>query len=1581
MSSNIAQKIDALRAYSPHAVELAMYAALAAQIEPELLRALRLELVPDADAGCEADIWFSSLVQSSEPSGIVFSAEAVSALRSEFFKSDLAPNLKRAFEIIERVHANGPSALKVEEKLTYYALSDEPDKYIKIQNELKSIAVTMEDPSRSRHLARWAVRALPRLPDDALKTPAASLLAVGASGLLNGRQIAAAGTSVQASSDDWRVLTRILAQNIPYQTIYARLTRQGVEFSAENFAGGLPISVPRTDPLQLQVEWMEDNAPISRSITFALTELALCETTANEVTLRTILGDWFTLKLEKYDLFISCVPADQEWVTGVLLPPLRQAGVHVITPSDFSSGAPLALNYERALKASRRIAVVLSRAYAQNASAEFLTELVFSPYTENPELLPIPLLREDVKLPTRLQMLNALDMRDPARFNGELQRLLRALGVTMVETSEQKITVPKIEDTRTVSGHLNFDLRLVRVEKRYQARVVSPRGTAQNEFEMPFHAEELEKFWQGITRGNRKARNRSVREFGGRLFETVFANQVRGFFFNSLASARNQNMGLRIRFDLQDVPELANLPWELLYEASTERFYALSNETPIIRFVNLPGPTPPLRVSQPLRMLVMIAEAHRSIPIDGQRKWIELQDALKSLIEQGKLVLEILERVTLERLQFALRQNEYHIMHLIGQVGGEGAILLEHENRGVNRVRGETLGRIFGEHPSLRLVRLNLSQFATDPVGEPSGNFARALVQQGITAVVNTEFPISDAANVALVRELYSGLTENIPIDLAITQARKAIYLEENEIEWASPVLYTRTTDSVIFDIQSETIVVKEQEQVSDVHQSQPIDEEADILSFSLNFRSEITSKVFSLLRKGNSCNLVSTGNSGMGSFASHLRRFDVQERYLQEDIPYTLFVYLRGESFATQSPSELYIRIFERLIDMTSQRIEYQEQSSAIRSLYQEITTNPELLGWRNLDRAFTILFSAGPAKIVLILDHCDSLIARAPSSLLRDLRALRDSHKLRMAYIVMTQQRLLLLRSSTPEVEDFFELFVTPQATLFLPPYNEADSLDVIRRLGSRLNPPRSLSDSDAKRLHELCAGHAGLVSAAFSAWVNQGVTSEPPTLSLLADDSGIKNECEKIWRSLEEQEQDTLIHLRDHGESKNPALTQLANRSLVQISLDKDVEIASPLFEHYILQLQGSVTESEIAQYSMHRLDSMPPRALSVWIEYTGKEFRINLLHASGTVSAKLPITREELERIILNARRALDEIVNWRDKDGLPYQAEIDIDAMVNRTTLTKLAEAGFHLYREIFQHPKMDAQGRVVSNLLQEVAQGESVYIQIISREMVLPWNMLYVTERYDSEKVHPELFLGLKHVVAQLPFQPNKNFTNEIRADPQLVVGLNLNREIDLQTTFPLVRNQEIYWADQARRNPIMLITRTSGRAVQEALADPNTPDQIMYLFGHIVSRNLGEGPNIPTLQLGVNSIVTLEDSILSAPPDIRLAGSPLVFLNACESAELSPFLYSGFMPYFIEKGARGMIGTEATVPALFAADYAAKFFDQFLAGKPLGEVMLDLRREYFFNHKNILGLLYSLYADADTRIVWNTPPIEQSAA
>jgi len=135
--------------------------------------------------------------------------------------------------------------------------------------------------------------------------------------------------------------------------------------------------------------------------------------------------------------------------------------------------------------------------------------------------------------------------------------------------------------------YLNFDLLIERTEERYVARVLnSPVGQASVRFNLPFSELELENFLLRVGRTRRGVRwlespeMQAAKAFGGRLFRAVFGSDVQGCLRSSLDEARRQGAGLRVRLRLAEVPEVADLPWEYLYNPALNRFLVLSVETP-----------------------------------------------------------------------------------------------------------------------------------------------------------------------------------------------------------------------------------------------------------------------------------------------------------------------------------------------------------------------------------------------------------------------------------------------------------------------------------------------------------------------------------------------------------------------------------------------------------------------------------------------------------------------------------------------------------------------------------------------------------------------------------------------------------------------------------------------------------------------------------------------------------------------------------------------------------------------------------------------------------------------------------------
>lgn len=377
---------------------------------------------------------------------------------------------------------------------------------------------------------------------------------------------------------------------------------------------------------------------------------------------------------------------------------------------------------------------------------------------------------------------------------------------------------------------------------------------------------------------------------------------------------------------------------------------------------------------------------------------------------------------------------------------------------------------------------------------------------------------------------------------------------------------------------------------------------------------------------------------------------------------------------------------------------------------------------------------------------------------------------------------------------------------------------------------------------------------------------------------------------------------------------------------------------------------------------------PRDLSLVITENQEGFLFILRGATGAV-ARIPITLSYLDYLLGELRGELVKIVRTTYQGERVFQKNISIPKELYLTIIRKLARLGADLFERVFYGPAMDAQANLMGDRIRDISRDRSLIIRVFSEKFVLPWSVLYLGDNPDSPNYAH--FLGFSHIVEHVPLQPNMHVLDEIiYVEDRIPVSLNLNTDIDLTMNYPLVKKQVQYWESQKKAG-VDLVIHKSGSEVSEALRNPKTPDQILYFYCHAISRSLGEGgPEKSALIFADHYELTLKE--LTRNQRSLLQNAPLIFINACESAELSPLFYSGFVPYFMAKGARGVIGTECEIPALFAQEWAIRFFESFLTGAPLGEIVLSLRQTFLKEYMNPLGLFYSLYVDGNTRISFN---------
>ncbi|MCB0062100.1 MAG: CHAT domain-containing protein, partial [Caldilineaceae bacterium] len=393
---------------------------------------------------------------------------------------------------------------------------------------------------------------------------------------------------------------------------------------------------------------------------------------------------------------------------------------------------------------------------------------------------------------------------------------------TLVGQRRHRTTVrtlyrPRLTGTLTVSQPqetLDLDLQLFPQLGGYLVRVFeSPAGQAMSLFTPPFTQEEEAAFLQEIVPTgpptSRMALQAILKEYGGRLFDALFHDELLVCLERSLDEVRRRNGTLRIKLRLAETPELLSLPWEYLYHRRRNLFLGQSTTTSLVHFFALPDPVRSLTVALPLRMLVIIADAQDLPPLDVEQEWTNLQTALAGLIQREQIILERLPKATLSDLQQALRRQEYHVLHFVGHgefdegnlEQAQGRVIFTDDQGYADPVPGEVLAQLLHNERALRMVLLNACEGSRTSTQNPFAGVAQQLVQQGVPAVIAMRHPISDTAAVAFSHEFYAALADGYSVDAAVTEGRVAVSTRLGNSEWGSPQLMMHAQDGLLWRI------------------------------------------------------------------------------------------------------------------------------------------------------------------------------------------------------------------------------------------------------------------------------------------------------------------------------------------------------------------------------------------------------------------------------------------------------------------------------------------------------------------------------------------------------------------------------------------------------------------------------------------------------------------------------------------------------------------------------------------------------------------------------------------------------------
>ena len=205
--------------------------------------------------------------------------------------------------------------------------------------------------------------------------------------------------------------------------------------------------------------------------------------------------------------------------------------------------------------------------------------------------------------------------------------------------------------------------------------------------------------------------------------------------------------GVRIRLCI-DAPELAMLPWELLYDRIRDSFLATSTETPLTRYISLNEPIRNLETNPPVRVLVVIPEAS-GLDVEPNARAFRRHSRISATSSNPVFLDGIVTRSAIRNALLATSFTSFTSSGTAFFDDNEGLLQINSEDGPRTRSHlGPLVRRLLQRLPVDKACVLNACQGAEVSATQPLAGVAPQIVRRGVPAVVAMQYPIADRAAV-----------------------------------------------------------------------------------------------------------------------------------------------------------------------------------------------------------------------------------------------------------------------------------------------------------------------------------------------------------------------------------------------------------------------------------------------------------------------------------------------------------------------------------------------------------------------------------------------------------------------------------------------------------------------------------------------------------------------------------------------------------------------------------------------------------------------------------------------------------------
>ncbi len=337
-----------------------------------------------------------------------------------------------------------------------------------------------------------------------------------------------------------------------------------------------------------------------------------------------------------------------------------------------------------------------------------------------------------------------------------------------------------------------------------------------------------------------------------------------------------------------------------------------------------------------------------------------------------------------------------------------------------------------------------------------------------------------------------------------------------------------------------------------------------------VTFRREVIGPAMRTVGVGDSCCLVGVGSSGKSNIAWHMKRPDVLKYYHGPRAPAIVSVLVDGLKLSNYTAQSLCALILESLLEaLPSLDLQVMGASNLEAAMTHFADVSPAERGRQKLGWVLDELVTKGIHLVIFMLDDFDHVIQKMPTTALNLLRALRDRHKGKVAYVVLTRRELAFLRDES-ECQDFVEI-VSP-TTFAIGPYSSADAHFMARQLIARWLLASRVPPAARARLVQISGCHPGLLKTIFTLIRNDEAIDglSPNLMDMLNQNHDIAVECRKIWDSLETEER-VGLQMLSHGAplSVETAALLQAKGLIHRPDRKTHFNFFTPLFSYFVSQ----------------------------------------------------------------------------------------------------------------------------------------------------------------------------------------------------------------------------------------------------------------------------------------------------------------------------------------------------------------------------------------------------------------------------